>query len=772
MMFIVFIAFLLVLLIPEIKLVQQKVPTSKHKHAKSSNNQYIFIKRKPSNWTWKRYLKWIKSYNKKMWAKKINLLKWYLEIGTLTKYPHYRRNKKIILITKYKSKVNWRIKHPLYALKYWMIDLDRSLKRLHTDTRGMADFYFSGSGDDDTGDGSIGNPWKTEEKFIDESSGFSPGDNLYFNRGDNFRASVNGGTEAWIRLQSSGTSLSKITMTAYGSGDKPIVERIYGDASHWTFDNIHVDNTDRSDKSWFDFAYGTADGISIIDCDMDNSNSSGIRFSGAGNYSDLLITGCSIDKTSSTGGSCMYIEAKTGGHATDISIYDITVTGTNTNNASVITIHEANSATSGYIEGPVLIHTISIGAGAIREEWFDIVTGTYGELYNVTLQEGDDTLISYGHSAGCNEDTSNGRWHIHHCIFEQTDSNAGITISGRNCSIYCCLLIGHERRILNFSDYLYSTRPAPGTNTAYTIDGNRVYYCTFIDEGITGSYGMIGMLHDSTSGFETGGIVVRNCIFTTTQASMSCTITRDYGTHGGSYDETTGHIDTDYNFYYDPGGNCEFSGPGTELSDVQLAGYDANSTEGDPGLVDRTGGTDGWPNDAKLDTGSDCIGAGTPINTGNYYNSKGEATVGIRHDYFGTALDGSTPDIGFHTFSAGVPATPPNAQWIIGEGVELKSSDDLSDFDFVVNDSDGAKLTNYDDTHSLTGNNLDNEGTCGDSTNTQAPTFNGTVSGCGTYEGAWDDIRPESCDEPPSSEQSTKQDTAHDRSDYIDEYVG
>ena len=75
------------------------------------------------------------------------------------------------------------------------------------------DYYISSSGNDTNNGLSSSTPWKTIAKV--NSSSFSAGDSIFFNRGDEWREQ--------LRINQSGTVSSRITFTAYGVGAKPII---------------------------------------------------------------------------------------------------------------------------------------------------------------------------------------------------------------------------------------------------------------------------------------------------------------------------------------------------------------------------------------------------------------------------------------------------------------------------------------------------------------------------------------------------------------------
>jgi len=76
-------------------------------------------------------------------------------------------------------------------------------------------YYISATGDD-TADGlTTATPWLSIDKLNIVFSSIPAGSNIYFNRGDTFYGS--------IIISKSGTSGSPITLSAYGTGEKPII---------------------------------------------------------------------------------------------------------------------------------------------------------------------------------------------------------------------------------------------------------------------------------------------------------------------------------------------------------------------------------------------------------------------------------------------------------------------------------------------------------------------------------------------------------------------
>lgn len=81
------------------------------------------------------------------------------------------------------------------------------------------------------GDGSALTPWDAVADV--NGATFSADDNVYFNRGCTFRSQ--------LTLPSSGTDGHPITFGAYGTGDKPVIWAMYGNAKDYiTFQDITV----------------------------------------------------------------------------------------------------------------------------------------------------------------------------------------------------------------------------------------------------------------------------------------------------------------------------------------------------------------------------------------------------------------------------------------------------------------------------------------------------------------------------------------------------
>src|SRR5450432_3895264 len=86
-------------------------------------------------------------------------------------------------------------------------------------------YYFSTSGNDANNGTSTSTPWKTLSKFNSVSGSLNAGDNVLFNRGNVFYGN--------IIIKKSGTSVSPITIGAYGTGADPVITG-FTTVSAWT----------------------------------------------------------------------------------------------------------------------------------------------------------------------------------------------------------------------------------------------------------------------------------------------------------------------------------------------------------------------------------------------------------------------------------------------------------------------------------------------------------------------------------------------------------
>src|SRR4051812_24549776 len=80
-------------------------------------------------------------------------------------------------------------------------------------------YYFSSSSGDDNRSSSqaqnSNTPWRSLSKLNSFFNSLRPGDRVFLKRGDTFYGS--------IRVNTSGSSGSPITISAYGDGNKPVI---------------------------------------------------------------------------------------------------------------------------------------------------------------------------------------------------------------------------------------------------------------------------------------------------------------------------------------------------------------------------------------------------------------------------------------------------------------------------------------------------------------------------------------------------------------------
>lgn len=106
-------------------------------------------------------------------------------------------------------------------------------------------FYFSTSGNDTTGDGTLGNPWRTFKAKKASANALSPGNVCYFNRGD-----VWTGTDAEITVNSNGLVNNPIILDAYGSGDEPVFASAAVTTVGWSVHSGNIYKISGQTQSW------------------------------------------------------------------------------------------------------------------------------------------------------------------------------------------------------------------------------------------------------------------------------------------------------------------------------------------------------------------------------------------------------------------------------------------------------------------------------------------------------------------------------------------
>lgn len=140
----------------------------------------------------------------------------------------------------------------------------------------MTDYYVRNDGNDNnTGQGEgTDEAWQNISKITTGS--FSPGDNIYFNKGD-----------TWVEqliVPDSGSSGNIITFGAYGEGNKPVI-----DAELTRYYCIHVSGKD----------YITIDGLELKDCTRLDWQGACVRIDGGS--TNVIVKNCDIYHPQSRG---------------------------------------------------------------------------------------------------------------------------------------------------------------------------------------------------------------------------------------------------------------------------------------------------------------------------------------------------------------------------------------------------------------------------------------------------------------------------------------
>jgi hypothetical protein len=633
------------------------------------------------------------------------------DLMVLIEYPHYRYAKYLQAQGAYRHTIPWRIDMAKAKFKIWWNRTNKTgiavtvMIALFTTIIGFpvivgANHYFSPTGDDSYDasspiwvSGTIG-PKKTPAGHNAAVVGWGPGDVIYWEADGDFKQSVVGGAATFLYIQTSGELGSVITYTTYGVGDDAVLEWLYGNATYITINHIHVDNVDRNTQRCIVFSEGGVanDGITIINCEIEHGTTPITlkKYGGVG----WTLNNLNMHDFSSL---AIYCDSIATSHAQNLTFTNITIDSTNLpqpNNADGMSLHEGGSTTTDYIEGPCVIHTWVWIAPSFDEFTFDIVSGVNGKMYNCVIPDSHNGCLSYGHSAGKRSDDSNGRWDFFSCIF-LSDEYYAITFDGQNAYAYNCLVVCSGTRGVVITDGGYAYNPAPGVNASFPVHNIHFVYCTFIDTGL--SEYMFRIIYDSAAGGYTAtGFFVQNSIIISYVQAISFG-----GTHIGDWALNDGSTNWDYNCWFDPGGAVAFGGFGlSTFASFQAGGMEAHGMEDDPELVDPTGSTGGWPDDAELLATSPCIGAALPITTGDYYyyDSDSEETdysvddTGIVHDYYGLSRS-AYPCMG--AFEFGGVATRSIRGTVLLSGLPVEG--------IVVSDGSRSDTTDENGDYTITG---------------------------------------------------------------------
>lgn len=143
-------------------------------------------------------------------------------------------------------------------------------------------WYFSddaagnAAGNDTTGDGSIGNPWKTLSKAKTQIDTAGSGDtvNLYFDRGDTWTVNT------LLNLQTHGFEVESdnpiVNMDAYGSGDRPCI-----DGGITDFSTVAETNSDTGPLRWSEIFRFSRPNCSVSNMEFKQVYGDVIEFRGA-----------------------------------------------------------------------------------------------------------------------------------------------------------------------------------------------------------------------------------------------------------------------------------------------------------------------------------------------------------------------------------------------------------------------------------------------------------------------------------------------------------
>lgn len=264
--------------------------------------------------------------------------------------------------------------------------------------------YYVKNGGSDSADGlSDGNAWETISKI--QSSSFSAGDVIYFNKGDTWAEDLS--------FPSSGTLGNEITLTAYGSGADPIMQRLrfYAAKSH-----IRVTGIQMTAVGGAAIIFEGSENIIVDDCIVDGNSSptnhSVVVGGDAGNgwSEDITIKNSTLYNAGTLTGAVCNISIHK--YARDILIENNTVYGSSDNNIQAtnaspgvdtayapynITIRENT------VYGCTLAHGIEIGwdvHDAVVERNFSYGNAEYGIMAIISDDVTIKNNIIYDNSVG------------------------------------------------------------------------------------------------------------------------------------------------------------------------------------------------------------------------------------------------------------------------------------------------------------------------------------------------------------------------------------
>jgi len=284
-------------------------------------------------------------------------------------------------------------------------------------------WYFSDDaagnavGNDITGDGSIGNPWKSLAKAQTEVDGANVNDtvNLFFDRGDTWAAKTSAVSTRAVYGLDIGSTDPIVNINAYGTGNKPIFDGLVSD-----FSSVPVHNVRTGPLMWNCFfqvnrhdctasnieikrVYGSGiiikdgDGFIFSDLEVNNFGSFSIGMNGNFAATDLTAQRCTIHT-----GQQLYRYRKRSGWGAGISFTSsrYKASGCVVKHCVVYDIYgEGINVPNGIAEYNVVGNTGSMGIGISPQGW-DAETTIV--RYNFLIMEDWSKQIYDSHAGGDN----------------------------------------------------------------------------------------------------------------------------------------------------------------------------------------------------------------------------------------------------------------------------------------------------------------------------------------------------------------------------------
>ena len=492
---------------------------------------------------------------------------------------------------------------------------------------------------------------------------FSPGDNIYFQRGETWPSG-----EPNLVITCAGSSGSQITFGAYGSGNKPVFDgnaiQCTSGNGYITVDNIEVKNT-AGDGIAFSKTSGWQYDIKVTNCTVHD----------AGNVNIFLmsIDGYLIENCTSYNGynGNIYV------YGSDYGIKNGTVRGC-TSYSTVqndgIGIHEGDAnehcGANHIIEDCVCYDN--------AEEGIDVSDGS-----NVTVRDcecyGDDY-------AGYILEPFGGVT-VERCIAR--DGNHGMHVGGSDVTIKNCLIYDNSYHGILVEAY-------------YSASGLDIYHNTLVHPD-SGNSGALIQIYDNMTDID-----VKNNIISTKQSTYPSRLVY-LQSAPGSISATF-----DYNLYYHPGGSSGRFYDGTNV--LSFASWQSTHSQDLNGDFDNPDFTDQDNDDYTLTSVSPARNMGTNVgvtddfdetsrpqetyyDAGAYEYSSGSD---VQVDALVTTAGASAPGVSVETQGAG------GGSWLTGWDYRKKITiqnanvdNDLTGFPLFVefdNDADVAEAlaTGYD----------------------------------------------------------------------------